>query len=304
MIGVSDVVAAKAREVGAHAWLTSLDSLVGEVADAWNLHIGVELPGGTEAYVCGVHQADGTPAVLKMMIPRADDGLGARAAELEATVLHFAAGRGCAELYASDDERGALLMEKLGPSLFDLDLPLRQQHQIMVDCARALWQPASDVDLPTGAQKAEWLINAITTQWERLDQPCSEAAIDQAVTCGEQRSLAHDDEQSVLVHGDMHQWNTLATLDGKSYKLIDPDGLLAEPAYDLGILMREDPVELMANDPFDRAEELAAMTGLDPAPIWEWGVIERVSTGLLCVSIGLEPVGTQMLEAADRIATM
>jgi streptomycin 6-kinase len=66
--------------------------------------------------------------------------------------------------------------------------------------------------------------------------------------------------------------------------------------------MREDPVELISGDPFERARWLAARTGLDPTAIWEWGVVERVSTGLLLTQIGVQPVGRQMLAAADRIA--
>jgi hypothetical protein len=62
------------------------------------------------------------------------------------------------------------------------------------------------------------------------------------------------------------------------------------------------PVELMAGDPRDRARWLADRTGLDATAIWEWGVVERVSTGLVAASIGLQPVGDQMLDAADRIA--
>ena len=93
----------------------------------------------------------------------------------------------------------------------------------------------------------------------------------------------------MLVHGDVHQWNALRRGDG--WALVDPDGLLAEPEYDLGILMREDPVELMTGDPRDRARWLAARTGLDATAIWEWGAAERVSTGLLCLAIDLQPVG-------------
>ena len=73
---------------------------------------------------------------------------------------------------------------------------------------------------------------------------------------------AHDNERSVLVHGDVHQWNTLEA--GGGFKLVDPDGLLAEPEYDLGVMMREDPVELLYGDPFARARHFAAATGLDP----------------------------------------
>jgi streptomycin 6-kinase len=104
------------------------------------------------------------------------------------------------------------------------------------------------------------------------------------------------------VHGDVHQWNALQASDG-SFKLVDPDGLLAEPEYDLGIIMREDPAELMEGDPTARAEWLAGRTGLDAGAIWEWGVVERVSTGLLGTKIGLQPVAGQMLRVAELVAT-
>jgi streptomycin 6-kinase len=70
----------------------------------------------------------------------------------------------------------------------------------------------------------------------------------------------------------------------------------------MGILMREDPVELISGDPWERARRLAASTGLDAAAIWEWGAVERVSTGLLCTKVEEQPVGREMLMAADRLA--
>lgn len=104
----------------------------------------------------------------------------------------------------------------------------------------------------------------------------------------------------MLVHGDVHQWNALEADGG--FKLVDPDGLLAEPEYDLGILMREDPVELLTGDPRERARWLAHRHDLDADAIWEWGAIERVATGLLGTRIGLQPLARQMLATADHLA--
>jgi streptomycin 6-kinase len=109
-------------------------------------------------------------------------------------------------------------------------------------------------------------------------------------------------DRAVIVHGDVHQWNALQAGDG--FKMVDPDGVLAEPEYDLGVVMREDPVELLAGDPCERARWLARRCGLDATAIWEWGVVERVSTSLLCTRIGLQPVGREMLTAADHVAGM
>jgi len=50
----------------------------------------------------------------------------------------------------------------------------------------------------------------------------------------------------VLLHGDVHQWNTLQA--GVDWKLVDPDGLLAEPEADLGVLMREETLGYGVNE--------------------------------------------------------
>ena len=42
--------------------------------------------------------------------------------------------------------------------------------------------------------------------------------------------------------------------------------------------------------------------GLDATAIWEWGVAERVSTGLVCLAAPLRPEGEQLLATADGIA--
>ena len=59
---------------------------------------------------------------------------------------------------------------------------------------------------------------------------------------------------------------------------------------------------LDSGDKTERARRLAHRTGRDAAAIWEWGVVERVSTGLGCSELGLQPDATQMLAAADFVA--
>jgi streptomycin 6-kinase len=163
-----------------------------------------------------------------------------------------------------------------------------------------VWRPAPAAGFPSGAEKGRWLIDFITEMWEETGRACSERAVVHAITCAERRIAAHDDERAVLVHGDVHQWNALEA--GPGFKLIDPDGLVAEAEYDLGILMREDPVELLQGDPMERARWLAHRTGLDATAIWEWGAVERVSTGLLCTKLGMQPVAREMLQAAEAVA--
>ncbi|WP_308121329.1 aminoglycoside phosphotransferase family protein [Paractinoplanes bogorensis] len=303
MRDLPDAVRAKALDAGAPEWLASLPALVAALADEWHLEVGDAFPDPTEAYVVAVTRADGTPAVLKLLVPRRSD-----AARYEIAVLRLAGGVSCARLLAADEARGALLLERLGPAMSTLALPQLERLPILCDLAAAIWRPASGqrssasptAGLPTGAEKAEWLSGYIRRKWDLLGRPCSRAAVDQALAAAESRRAAHDPARAVLNHGDVHQWNALRAGDG--FKLVDPDGVWAEPEYDLGVLMREDPVELMAGDPWARAHWLAARTGTDPRAIWEWGVAERVSTGLALTAIGLQPVAADMLAAADAIA--
>jgi streptomycin 6-kinase len=296
MLKIPDEVRRKALACGASDWLEGLLSLIADLEASWKIEVGQPFTGGTEAYVAEAMLADGTPAVLKLLVPRA-----ANDARHEITVLRIANGDGCAELLRHDAARSALLLERLGAPLSELGLPLAQRHEILCRLAARIWRPAAGSGLPSGADKGRWLTSFIASSWESLGRPCSERAVEHALACAARRIAAHDDERAVLVHGDVHEWNALAS--GSGFKLIDPDGLLAEAEYDLAILMREDPLEL-AGDGYERARWLAAHTGRDVRAIWEWGVVERVSTGLVCTQIDLQPVGREMLAAADRVSAL
>ncbi len=304
MIHVPELVANKARAHGVGEWVDELPELVHELQTEWGITVGRVLDGGTEAFVAEATMVDETPAVLKVLVPGRGDAAGE-----EARALQLDGGRGCVELYRWDPAYDALLLERLGPSLNDFGLPLAERHRILCDAAARVWRPAAGQGLMTGAEKAEGLIQLIEDRWEKLDRPCSAAAVDHAIESARRRRDAHDDERAVLTHGDVHEWNALRTPDrracgGPDWKLIDPDGVLAEAEYDLGVMMREDPVELLQGDPRERARKLAGWTGLDAEAIWEWGVAERVSTGLVADEIDLQPVAAQMLEAADAIAVV
>jgi streptomycin 6-kinase len=296
---VPDVVANAAAACGADGWLRDLPRLVANLEAEWSISVERPYPHSTEAFVAEASLAEGTPAVLKLLIPH-----NGAAARHEITMLQLAGGRGCVDLLRHDAARGALLLERLGPSLYDLGRPLTERLEILVATAATVWRPAANSGLPTGADKARRMVDFVTTQWEELGHPCTEAAVDHALVCAARRIAAHDDERSVLVHGDVHQLNALQVPGGVTFKVVDPDGLLAEAECDLGVMMRNDPMELLDGDPWARAHWLADRCGLDATAIWEWGVVERVTSGLRCTRIDLQPLGRQMLMVADRLAAL
>jgi streptomycin 6-kinase len=298
MIQLPEVVRNRAIAEGHADWIDDLTNIVRGLERDWSIRVGRTYGEGTEAFVADAVMADGTPAVLKVLVPRRDGGFD----DHESTVLRLSNGDGCALLYRDDPALGALLMERLGPSMFALGLPYEQRRPLLCEAASRIWRPAHDVDLPTGAEKASWLSEFVAVTWSELDEPCERRTVDHAIGCAERRLAAHDPERAVLVHGDVHQWNALRVDLTGSFKLVDPDGLVAEAEYDLGVILREDPDEPGAADTMATARWMASRHGLDATAIWEWGVIERVSTGLVATKIGLQPIGRRMLALADSIA--
>lgn len=151
----------------------------------------------------------------------------------------------------------------------------------------------------------------ISELWDRLERPCSEHLVSQALEFARRRMDAFDLERCVLVHGDPHPANTLLVRTPRAgaesgYVFVDPEGFLCEPEYDLGVVMRDwNEGLLAAADPLALAHEycrlLARETGLDEASIWEWGFIERVSTGLYLCAYGSSEYGQPFFKTAQRL---
>ena len=67
--------------------------------------------------------------------------------------------------------------------------------------------------------------------------------------------------------------------------------------------MREWNSELLLGSPVSEAKQrcqlLAELSAVDHHAIWQWGFIERVSTGLVLLQIGMREEGSEYLTVAD-----
>jgi streptomycin 6-kinase len=202
-------------------------------------------------------------------------------------MLRAAQGKGYANLIRADEDTNTMLLEKLGAQLHELRLPEERQIEIICITLQEAWMASREgLPITTGAEKAIELAHIIESNWSALGKPCSERALELALLYAERRRRAFDPKQSVLGHGDAHQWNTLlAPGSTTGFKFIDPDGIYAEQAFDLGVFMREWGPEIPSGDLLEfglrRCRLLAQYSGIDQRPIWEWGMIQCVSNGLL-----------------------
>ncbi len=286
-----------AGDIGSR-WLDALPDLVAGLERDWGITAGDALHGGSAGLVARAVNAAGEAVVLKVGSPAHDNFAN------EVAVLRIAAGRGYAKLLNHDEPRRAMLLELLGPKLHDLGLPVPSRIEIICDILREAWRPASDPNgFRSGAQKARHLASLITGWRPQLGEPCSERVVSQAMAFATDRERAFDPARAVLLHGDAHDHNALQTLDGVGFKFVDPDPLFGERAYDVAISMRSWTDELLAGDPardgIDRCTQLADLTGEPRCAIWQWGFLERVSSGLFLLVLGRLEEGQRMLAVAE-----
>lgn len=287
-------------EVGA-AWLACLPTLVHELEANWGIEVGQVFPNATEAYVAAAVTADGEDVALKIPIP------GIEKANREVRTLQAANGRGYVRLLQHDAASGAMLLERLGPQLAQLGLPIDKQIEIICSTLQQAWMPLpSGLGLMSGAEKASGLAAYVESVWPKLGKPCSEKAIAIGLRFAKARADAFDPNSAVLAHGDAHAWNTLADPKTQGFKLVDPDGLFIERAHDLSISMREWSAELLAGDPVvlgrQRCALLSRLTGVDAEAIWQWGFVERLVNGLLYKEIDPEENAAEFLAVVEAWA--
>ena len=228
-------------------------------------------------------------------------------AERERSLLQTASGRGYVRVLRHDPKSGAILLERLGPQLAKMGLPIEEQIRVICRTLQQAWMPMPPgVRYPTGAEKALEMSSFISTAWSRLGRPCSEKVIEIALRFAEARRDAFDPADSVLAHGDPHAWNTLLDPKTNQYKFVDPDGVFIERAHDLSISIRESSAELLAGDPVasgrKRCALLSRLTGVQQSAIWQWGFIERLVNGLRYIEVGPEANAVEFLAVVEAWA--
>lgn len=280
-------------------WLASLPQQIAELERRWAVKIKQPVQRSSEAFVADARTSDGLDVVVKMVIPGIDP------ARQELRILRAAQGVGYARLICSDEVNNAMLLEKLGPRLDQLPLPVDRQIQMICAALGEAWMiPIEGPLLPTGADKASELAEAIQSLWDPGERLCAPRTIERALGYAERRRRAFNPALSVLAHGDAHQGNTLVATDSAAgFKLVDPDGAFAERAFDLAVMMRERGHVMPKGDVVQLGRHrcclLAEFTGTEHQPIWEWGLIQCVWNGLLLHRIGLNEPASVSLAMAD-----
>ena len=218
------------------AWAESLPRRLAELARDWGLDLGRSLPGGSNSYVVRARTADGSSAVLKVVLDGDElDG--------QVRVLEAADGRGYARLLHADVARQAILLEALGDPLQSSGRTAPDQLAVLADTLALAWQPARVDQVPDSADKAIGLAGLIA---EPLG-PSRTTLPGGGPRPGAPLRRAARPRPGGVAGGRPRRPTSRQRADRAARRrgaetgfcFVDPDGFVADRAYDLGVTMRD-----------------------------------------------------------------
>ena len=281
------------------AWLDRLPAILAAGEKRWGLTIGAPVGNLSFNYVAHAVLADGTEAIVKTGLTDEFP------AQTEA--LRYCAGQGMVQLLAYDEQEKVMLMERVQPGT---TLRAVENDEVAISAAaavmRRLWRPlpAQHYPFPTIDDWGKTFAR-IRKQYAGGPCPMPYEYLDRAEQLYAELSASM--AEPVLLHGDLHQDNILSS-QREPWLAIDPKGVIGEPAYDTGALLRNflpdilsypNPKQLMTR----RIDQLSAELDIERERIANWGFAQAVLSMLWCIedSGGLQYEGLYFTELLNEI---
>lgn len=292
----------------AEAWLDDLPRLLADVAARWRLTLRPPFTPLTYAYVAPGTRIDGTAVVVKAAPP----GPGLRA---ERAALDAFDGRGAVALIDADEARGVLLLRRIRPGTPLLALVEDGRDEAATRAAaavmRALHRPFGDPSGHPFPTVADWALGfgRLRRTFDGGTGPLAERLVAMAETAyadllaSPASSSPAAPSPRVLLHGDLHPGNVLASTGGRreggggqgdhgtdgdggdapAWLAIDPQGVIGEPAYEAGAWLRN-PLPWLLGGGERRARSISARRvailaealGVERERIAAWGAAQAV----------------------------
>ena len=254
------------------AWLKRLPTMLADYEARWHMTIGEPVGNLSFNYVAPVVLADGTEAILKT-------GLTDEFPSQPEALKHFD-GHGMTRLLAYDEQNEMMLMERLKPGL---SLRTVESDEAAISAAaqvmRQLWKPLPQphYPFPTIQDWGEGFAR-LRKMYNGGTGPFPTAIYDKAEKLYAEMSASMS--EVVLLHGDLHQDNILSA-EREAWLAVDPKGVIGEPAYETGSILRNfwpdilavpEPRRLMAR----RIDQLSAALGFERERIYNWAFAQAV----------------------------
>lgn len=256
------------------AWIDRLPTILANCEQRWRLTFAPPFAYQSYAYhyIAPATRSDGTAVVVKVHAPTEEF-------TQEAEALRLFDGRGMVRLLDYDMNDKALLLERLEPGtplseLEDDEEATSQAAAVM----RQLWRPvAPGHPFPSVIDWGRGFLR-LRQHYEGGNGPFPAALLEEAETLYAELSASMTEQ--VLLHGDLHHENILAA-ERAPWLAIDPKGVIGEPTYETGALLRNRLPDLRdapraVRVLTRRVDLLAELLDLDRARIRNWAMAQAV----------------------------
>ncbi|MEV6382536.1 aminoglycoside phosphotransferase family protein [Streptomyces sp. NPDC051773] len=251
------------------AWLAELPCVVDELLDRWGCVPDGDVVHGGVGVIVPVARRGEPDAVLKVSFPHPGN-------VHEPDAFEAWGGCGAVRLYRRDDERFAMLLERVRPSTL---ADLGDEDEIVTVAgrlSRRLAVPAP-AGLPRLRERTGAWAEELRADAGELTHALPRRTVDAALAT--LRDLGPDQPETV-VHGDLHARNILRA-EREPWLAVDPKGLAGDPAYDGGTLLKSRALSLIAADDLGAAvrrvlDVFAETAEVDGERLRRWAQVEAV----------------------------
>lgn len=271
------------------AWLDELPRLVAAISSRLDLRNLKEVTNLTYNYVLSGFQGD-NPIILKL-------GLDSEGLAREAFALKCFAGYGAVKVLSEDD--GMLLLERAvhGTSVKSC-FPDKEQESIEITCGVIKKLHQANIPMTYNFPHIkDWLM--------ALDKDLNipNEYLKKARNLRDQ--LLKTADANVLLHGDLHHDNILQNADG--WLVIDPKGVIGEPAYEVATFIRNPIPELLnhtdaPNIVLNRITRFSEDLKLSERRIIDWCFVQAVLAWVWALEDGCDiSYFEQMIKVINKI---
>lgn len=255
-------------EAGA-TWLARLPGIVADLLDRWDCVPDGAVMHGNVGIIVPLRRRTEERLVLKVSFPHPGN-----VHEPDAFVAW--GGRGAVQLQERDDERFAMLLERVQPSTLAEVEDGDEVVTVAGRLNRRLAVPAPP-DLPRLRDQADAWEERLREDAEELTHALSPRVMDTALATVRELGPAQPD---TLIHGDLHPGNILRA-DREPWLAVDPKGYAGDPAYDSGALLKSRAVTLLDAGDLGKAvcrvlDVFAEAAELDRERVQRWAQFHAV----------------------------
>jgi streptomycin 6-kinase len=203
-------------------WFKQLPDSIRDLERRWSLSLGEPFDGEEVscAWVAPVKLSDGTSAVLKLGMPHMEG-------RHEIEGLRFWNGDPTVNLLRSDNDLGAMLLERCEPGIHLRALPETEQDVVIAGLLRRMWRLPSDPHpfRPLSEMIAAWSDETLSQEEKWADS----VLVSEGLRLF--KELTEDAPREALLATDLHAGNVLRA-QREPWLAIDPKPFVGDPAYD------------------------------------------------------------------------